>query len=178
MEVSKEVKEKALGRQKFEHEGRTIYEWDQTLDEINIYINPPPIVLPKYRADFEKQLQPGQKLPALAVEIAVGTVTVGLKGNPPFLQEALTSSVKPSESYWYIEGEELQINLQKLKKAEMWDSVFARHAKLDPLTAGEVKKQILLERFQEENPGFDFSNAEFNGQVPDARTFMGGVKYQ
>jgi hypothetical protein len=34
----------------------------------------------------------------------------------------------------------------------------------------------MLERFQEEHPGFDFSDAEFNGQVPEARTFMGGVK--
>lgn len=36
----------------------------------------------------------------------------------------------------------------------------------------------MLERFQEENPGFDFSNAEFNGMVPDPQKFMGGVKYQ
>ena len=28
-----------------------------------------------------------------------------------------------------------------------------------------------------QNPGFDFSGAEFNGEVPDARSFMGGVKY-
>jgi hypothetical protein len=35
----------------------------------------------------------------------------------------------------------------------------------------------MLERFAEENPGFDFSNAEFNGNVPEARNFMGGIKY-
>ncbi|KAF1777562.1 HSP20-like chaperone [Phytophthora cactorum] len=40
-----------------------------------------------------------------------------------------------------------------------------------------TKQQMMLERFQEENPGFDFSNAEFNGAAPDPRTFMGGVKY-
>jgi hypothetical protein len=28
-----------------------------------------------------------------------------------------------------------------------------------------------------QNPGFDFSNAEFNGNVPDPQSFMGGVKY-
>lgn len=28
-----------------------------------------------------------------------------------------------------------------------------------------------------QHPGFDFSSAEFNGQVPDARSFMGGVKH-
>ncbi len=41
----------------------------------------------------------------------------------------------------------------------------------------EMQKNILLERFQEENPGFDFSGAEVNGMVPDPRNFMGGVKY-
>ena len=35
----------------------------------------------------------------------------------------------------------------------------------------------MIERFQEEHPGFDFRSAEFNGQVPDLRAFMGGVKY-
>lgn len=28
-----------------------------------------------------------------------------------------------------------------------------------------------------QNPGFDFSNAQFNGSVPDPQSFMGGVKY-
>jgi hypothetical protein len=36
---------------------------------------------------------------------------------------------------------------------------------------------MLLERFQEENHGFDFSDAEINGNVPDPKTFMGGLKY-
>lgn len=48
---------------------------------------------------------------------------------------------------------------------------------LDPLAQEESRKQMMLERFQQENPGFDFSNAEFNGAAPDPRTFMGGVKY-
>jgi hypothetical protein len=32
-------------------------------------------------------------------------------------------------------------------------------------------------RFGDEHPGFDFRDAAINGQVPDPRTFMGGVKY-
>ncbi|EER09843.1 hypothetical protein Pmar_PMAR018485 [Perkinsus marinus ATCC 50983] len=35
---------------------------------------------------------------------------------------------------------------------------------------------IILAR--EEHPGFDFSGAEFNGNVPNAREFMGGVQYK
>ena len=46
------------------------------------------------------------------------------------------------------------------------------HEQLDALATEDVKRQMLLERFQAEHPGFDFSGAEVNGQVPDPRTFM------
>jgi len=39
-----------------------------------------------------------------------------------------------------------------------------------------LQKKLLLERFQEEHGGFDFSDAQINGNVPDPRTFMGGIK--
>ena len=48
---------------------------------------------------------------------------------------------------------------------------------IDPFTREGEKKKMMLERFQEEHPGFDFSGAEFNGSVPEARDFMGGIKY-
>ena len=38
------------------------------------------------------------------------------------------------------------------------------------------KKAILLERFQAEHPGFDFRGADVSGTVPDAATFMQGIK--
>ena len=49
-------------------------------------------------------------------------------------------------------------------------------SKIDAYTKEEVKKKLMLERFQEEHPGFDFSGAEFNGTIPSAQEFMGGVK--
>ena len=48
---------------------------------------------------------------------------------------------------------------------------------MNPMIKEEVKKQLLLERFGEENPGFDFSGAKVNKQIPDARTFMDGPSY-
>ena len=48
---------------------------------------------------------------------------------------------------------------------------------VDPATKEKITQELMLERFQEENPGFDFRDAEFNGAVPDPRTFMGGIKY-
>jgi hypothetical protein len=88
-----------------------------------------------------------------------------------------------------------------MKKGFIWPSVFVGHGEvrgcsvqtpwvlliseiwvfcglqMDPMQQEATKQQMMLERFQEENPGFDFSNAEFNGAAPDPRTFMGGVKY-
>ena len=71
---------------------------------------------------------------------------------------------------------EVVIELQKAQKGVRWGCIFKGHGTMNVLEEENLKKKLLLERFQEENPGFDFSGAEFNGQVPEARTFMGGPK--
>ena len=48
---------------------------------------------------------------------------------------------------------------------------------VNPLFKQEIQQQLLLERFQEENPGMDFRDAKFNGSVPNPRTYMGGIGY-
>ena len=65
----------------------------------------------------------------------------------------------------------------KAIRGEHWRAAFANHIRTDPVTEEEVRKQIMLERFQAENPGFDFSGAEFSGAVPDAASFLGGVRH-
>lgn len=84
-----------------------------------------------------------------------------------------------SESFWTLDDGEVNINLQKMLKADMWDCALkgTQGGRVDPYTAEQEKKKLMIERFQEENPGFDFSGAEFNGEVPSAKDFMGGVKY-
>ena len=89
-----------------------------------------------------------------------------------YIQEDLASTCIADESVWTIDDGQLIITLTKAKKAETWPSVFKGHGTVDDITATEMRKKILLERFQEENPSFDFSQAEINGNVPDARTFM------
>ena len=252
-------------RQKFEHNGQTVYEWEQSMEEVLIYIVPPP----------------GVKARDIECKITVTHLTLGMKGNPPFLNHDTGGLVVIDESMWTLgaccaqrslarslaaacggdvgtraegagatalqwwqqlpplpaalalactmpcsscthtasgtsqsapvcpnpsalpltpsaaaarspptrattaslpaanppdEGE-IEINLQKVKKGETWNSALAGHESLDPFTKGEVQKKMMLERFQEENPGFDFSGAEFSGSAPDPRKFMGGVKY-
>lgn len=35
-----------------------------------------------------------------------------------------------------------------------------------------------MKKLFKKHPGFDFSNAEMNGMVPDPKKFMGGLNYK
>jgi hypothetical protein len=157
------TKKGSEGRYKYEYQGRTIYEWEQSLEEVNIYVDPPPGV-PRNMID---------------VEIGHSHLRIGLKGAPPFIDEDTGGPVKVDESMWTLSDGVLNVNLQKMVKADAWDCALRGRAgeELDAFTKEEVKKKLMLERFQEEHPHFDFSGAEFNGTVPEAKSFMGGVKY-
>ncbi|SCQ16257.1 CS domain protein, putative [Plasmodium ovale] len=139
-----------------------IYEWEQSIDEVNIYINLSSKNVNKN--DFD-------------IDIKSRRIRIGLKNMESFLEGELYSIIDEDCSYWFIDENNLHILLTKVKKAEVWNSVFKGHKNLNAIDEDNAKKKILLERFQQEYPNFDFSSAAFNGQVPDARTFMGGVKY-
>ena len=143
----------------YEHNGRKIYEWDQSLQDINMYIEAPPGVRAKH----------------LEIKFTATQLKVGLKGNPPFIDEPFTHNINSSESTWTLEDGIIHLSLTKASKGDTWDSLLKGHTAVDPFTQSEVQKSLMLERFQAENPGFDFSGATFNGNVPDPKTFMGGV---
>jgi len=163
VKVGKKAERGENGRIKYKHNGREIYEWEQTLDDVNIYITPPP----------------GVTAGLLNIVIEPRHLRVGLKDTPPFLDEGTGGLVKVDESYWSMDDGVLTIMLQKGFKGETWDSALLGRGgqTIDPATKQEIQKQLMLERFQEEHPGFDFSNAEFNGAAPDARSFMGGIHH-
>jgi hypothetical protein len=75
-----------------------------------------------------------------------------------------------------LEDGELHITLQKSTRGEHWASALLGHQTLDAASQEDVRRRLMLERFQAEHPGFDFSNADFSGTVPDAASFMGGMK--
>lgn len=56
-------------RHAFEHQGRTIYEWDQTLSELNIYV----------------QLPPGVRAKQLYVDITSSHLRIGITPGQPYL---------------------------------------------------------------------------------------------
>jgi len=146
-------------RHAFTHEGRTVYEWDQSIDEVNVYITPPE----------------GLPAKALSVEIKAGSISVGIKGNPPFLAQELTMPVIADDCLWTMEDGELHLTLTKQSKGTTWPAALLGHEQLDAAAAEGEKQTIMLQRFQQEHPGFDFSGAKFNGEAPDASTFMSGL---
>jgi hypothetical protein len=54
-------------------------------------------------------LKPGESLPKLDIKIESNKVSVGLKGNPPFLSENLENLCDTDDSFWMIEEDELHI---------------------------------------------------------------------
>ena len=164
------------GRFIFEYNGNPIYEWEQALEEVTIYIRPP------------KHIQKGNEI---KIEIKPQHLKVGLvEGTTWFINEPTGGLVDVDESTWSLEDNDdadginklIVIYLTKAQKGAAWDAALQGQATssqtLDPVAKEQVKKDLMLERFQQEHPGFDFRDATFNGAVPDARTFMGGVQYQ
>jgi len=137
--TEKMTKKGKEGRIKFEHGGRTIYEWEQSLSEVNIYLEPPP------------------EIPAKMFEIVITHkhLKVGIKGAPPFIDEDTGGPVIPDDSLWTLTDGELNINLQKMNKAEAWDCALMGQSgnSMDAFTKEETKKKLMLERFQEEVSG-------------------------
>eukprot|EP00899_Mesostigma_viride_P023416 jgi/Mesvir1/4259/Mv22223-RA.1 len=148
-------------RHKFIYNGQAVYEWDQTKEEVNMYVVPPPGVPSK----------------SIDCHISHRHLRLGIKGNPPFIDEDFAFPVKSDESFWTLENGSLHITLQKAERNRAWPGALRGHAQLDATTAEGETKRIMLERFQEENPGFDFSNATFNGACPDPATFMQDLKH-
>jgi len=157
-----------VGRYVYECNGRKIYEWEQSLEEVNIYIDVKG--LPNKRAaDFLIKIQSKQ-------------LSIGLKGNDRlFIDEPTFSKVNTSESSWYLDGDSntLHVILMKVHRGETWEAALVGKQSngddgrlVDPVTKEKIKQNLMRERFQEENPGFDFRDAQFNGEAPDPRTFM------
>lgn len=61
-----------------------MYEWSQTLEDINLFLKPPP----------------GVRAKDLEVTISTDRFSIGLKGNAPFLDEELASTINEDESLW------------------------------------------------------------------------------
>ncbi len=174
------IHDNATGRFFFLYKNTRVYEWEQKLSEVIVYVGVPPI------QDLSKN--------TIDCHISPHHVKLGLRNlNQYFIDEPTFGSVEVDKSFWCIEQIEtttddspdlkevrmIVLYLQKANKAVVWENVFTGKfpdAKLDPLQIENTKQALLLERYQEEHgSGFDFRDAKITGSVPDPRTFMGGV---
>lgn len=165
----------------FSYGGQKVYEWEQSLEEVTVYIDAPPQLPTKSPASY------------IIVNIQSNRLQVGLKGNDRyFIDENTFDKVKVNESSWFLDEGVITIVLAKGFRGQTWEGVLCGHKtsqnsseasrpgiqeSVDSFVKQQMQRTLMLERFQEENPGFDFRDATFNGEVPDPRTFMGGVGY-
>ncbi len=79
------------------------------------------------------------------------------------MEHELFAQVKSKETVWVMgkcltiirslqtkDNGQIHITLQKMLKGESWLGVFKGHEQLNPLDQEELKKKLMLERFQEE----------------------------
>ena len=138
--------------------------------EVNMYIDAPPGI---------------NSASTINCNITATHLFLGLKGAPnAYLDEDFGSKVLVNESSWYLDNGVIYIVLVKAHRGETWESCLkgnhqfqGAQTTIDPVTKQQIQKDMLLERFQEEHPGFDFRGAEFNGSAPDPRTFLGGINH-
>ena len=161
-------KNEKSGRYVYEYNGQPIYEWEQTLDEVILHVPAPPVAS---SSDIHCKIMPRRL--QLGVKQAIQEKGIY------FIDEETFGLIDVTESTWTLEDGMLVIYLNKAAKGEVWDMALKgkQGVTLDPFAREQVQRDLMLERFQEENPGMDFRGAQFNGSVPDPRTFMGGVKY-
>jgi hypothetical protein len=156
-----------------------VYEWEQSLQEVILYVPAPAFLLREPKRIVctitSNHLQLGQ-LDQIVSEYQ--------NTKSYFIDKDTWQTVNVKESTWCIEENKyIVIYLQKANKGIVWEAALkgldtefkTPCAMLNPTQLQEVQQQLMLERFQEENPGMDFRDAKFNGSAPDPRTFMGGV---
>lgn len=157
------------------------YEWEQKLDEVVIYVKPPPGVPGVIKASM------------VDCKILPRRIRLKLKNGDAqntLIDEDTFGTVDVEESTWTLEDIGIEkwivIYLCKANLGVVWESVFKSEdntkggcgcPKLEPMQLEQVKQQLMRERWTQENPGMDFSDAAFNGEAPDPRTFMGGATY-
>ncbi|KAK3912356.1 NudC domain-containing protein 2 [Frankliniella fusca] len=122
--------------------------WWQTVQEVHIEVNLPPNSKSR---EIDVNLEPK------SIEVLVRKELV-FKGT-------LFQAIHVDDSVWTIEDRcLLDIVLSKsntFKQDEIWESLMEDGCyKPDPLVFHEMRKKLDLERFQLENPGFDFSQAK------------------
>ena len=128
--------------------------WGQTIDDVTIEIDVP-------NGISSKEIKCMIKTDRISVIVR----------NSKILEGNLYDVIVPDDSVWTLEDKKLlRILLQKRERhaGNCWKSLMADNTyAVDPMTFQEMEKKLTLERFQRENPGMNFANAEVTGNYHD-----------
>ncbi|TTD03347.1 NudC domain-containing protein 2 [Bagarius yarrelli] len=128
--------------------------WYQTIEEVFIEVG----------------VSPGTSSRDIKCSLGSKHVELFVKGKEIFKGKLFGSTVG-DEATWTLEDKKLiRIILMKTNReaGNCWTSLLEEQYAADPWLQDQMQRKLTLERFQRENPGFDFSGAEISGN------FQGG----
>lgn len=123
--------------------------WYQTMEEIFIEVNVPH----------------GTSGKEVKCSLSSKQIEVYVKGKEIIKGKFFGTTVS-DEATWTLEDKSLiRIILMKANReaGNCWGSLLEGQYAADPWVQDQMQKKLTLERFQRENPGFDFSGAEISG---------------
>eukprot|EP00112_Aurelia_sp_Birch-Aquarium-sp1_P015299 Seg338.3 transcript_id=Seg338.3/GoldUCD/mRNA.D3Y31 product="NudC domain-containing protein 2" protein_id=Seg338.3/GoldUCD/D3Y31 len=123
--------------------------WGQTIEDVQIFV------------DVAKGTSPKE----IKCKIGSKTLSIIVKGKT-VLEGNLYGTVVADECLWTLEDrKELRVTLVKVNRdaSNCWKALLDNQYPVDPWTLNEMEKKLVLERFQNENPGFDFSKSDISG---------------
>ncbi|XP_053320355.1 nudC domain-containing protein 2 [Spea bombifrons] len=123
--------------------------WYQTMDEVFI----------------EVQVPPGTQARQIRCNLGSRDIMLAVQGKDVFKGKLFDSTIS-DEATWTLEDRKLiRIILTKSNRSagNCWASLLEEEYSADPWVQDEMQKKLTLEKFQRENPGFDFSGAELSG---------------
>lgn len=113
----------------------------------------------------EVEVPKGTRGRDVQVEITPTHVSCTVRGKSLFSGN-LRRTVVADESTWTIEEQQrllmLLVKTEPANSEKVWESLLEGQYAPDPLVMHEMMKKLDLEKFQIENPGFDFSNAQLD----------------
>ncbi|XP_062856578.1 nudC domain-containing protein 2 [Trichomycterus rosablanca] len=123
--------------------------WYQTMDEVFI----------------EVHVTAGTSSKEIQCNLGSKHIELSVKGTELFKGKLFGTTVS-DEATWTLEDKKLiRIILMKTNReaGNCWTSLLEDRYAADPWVQDQMQRKLTLERFQRENPGFDFSGAEISG---------------
>lgn len=143
--------------------GHLPYQWDQTFDEVNVYV-----VIPSNLTSHNIRVS----IEAQYISLVIPDFGNYASWKNPGVMGSLHNKIVVGESTWMFEPGLVTITMSKSLPGTTWSQVFQDQPS-NFLSIEEDKKRLLKEKFQNQfGSQFNFDQAQITGNVPDPRTYL------